>query len=74
MAVYERDGDGWVAHIPQLPGANSQGNSLDEARKNLKEAAEMIVEANHQLAKGTGITKDVVVDEILVKEPWDSTK
>lgn len=42
---------GYVAFVEELPGANTQGATLEEARKNLREAAELVVEANRALAK-----------------------
>ena len=50
-AVFEQDGDWWVGYVEVLPGANTQGATLDEARKNLKEAAALIIEANRELAQ-----------------------
>jgi predicted RNase H-like HicB family nuclease len=49
-AIFQRDGDGWVAWVEELPGANTQGDTLDEARESLKEAVTMILEANRELA------------------------
>lgn len=42
---------GYVAFVEELPGANSQGETLDEARTNLREAVELVVEANRSLAE-----------------------
>jgi predicted RNase H-like HicB family nuclease len=42
-AVYERDGD-WIAYCPEIPGANGQGRTKDEARANLAEAITLILE------------------------------
>ncbi len=50
-AVYRKEGKWWVAFVEELPGANSQGRSLESARKNLKEAVSLIIEANRELAK-----------------------
>jgi predicted RNase H-like HicB family nuclease len=50
-AIFEQDGDWWVGYVEELPGANTQGATLDEARENLKEVVELIIEANHELAK-----------------------
>lgn len=50
-AIFEQDGDWWVGYIEELPGANTQGATLDEARENLKEAVELIIEANRELAR-----------------------
>ncbi len=43
-AIIEREGDGYVALCPELDIA-SQGDSIDEARKNLQEALELFFEA-----------------------------
>ncbi len=48
-AVYEEDGDWWIAYVEELPGANTQGRTLDEARENLKEAVELILQSNREL-------------------------
>ena len=49
-AVFEQEGEWWMAYVEELPGANTQGATLDEARDNLKEAIQLIVEANRELA------------------------
>jgi predicted RNase H-like HicB family nuclease len=43
-AVFERDGDWYVAYCPEIPGANGQGPTKDEARTNLAEAIALILE------------------------------
>jgi len=50
-AVFEKVPEGYVAFVEELPGANAQGKTLDEARENLREAVELVVEANRQLAE-----------------------
>ncbi len=50
-AVFEQDGDWWVGYVEGLPGANTQGATLEEARENLKEAVALIIEANRELAQ-----------------------
>ena len=47
--VYQKDDDWWVAWVEELPGANTQGATLKEAQENLKEAVEMILQANREL-------------------------
>jgi len=50
-AVFEQTEDGWyVAWIEELPGAVTQGATLDEARENLQEAAALVLEARRELA------------------------
>ena len=41
-AILERDGDWYVAYCPEVPGANGQGRSRQEARESLAEAIELI--------------------------------
>ena len=50
-AVYRRVPEGYVAFVEELPGANTQGATLDEARANLREAVELVLEANRALAE-----------------------
>lgn len=52
-AVFEQDGDWWVGYVEELPGANTQGRTLDEARENLEEAVRLVIEANREIAAGT---------------------
>jgi predicted RNase H-like HicB family nuclease len=43
-AVFERDGDWIIAYCPEIPGANGQGRTKEEARKNLASAIALILE------------------------------
>jgi predicted RNase H-like HicB family nuclease len=43
-AVFERDGDWYVAYSPEIPGANGQGRTKDEASENLAAAIALILE------------------------------
>ena len=50
-AVYLEVPEGYVAFVEELPGANTQGATLEEARKNLREAISLVLEANRTLAE-----------------------
>jgi predicted RNase H-like HicB family nuclease len=50
-AVYLAVPEGYVAFVEELPGANTQGATLEEARANLQEAIAMVLEANRTLAE-----------------------
>ena len=50
-AVFRQVPEGYVAFVEELPGANTQGATLEEARANLAEAIEMVLDANRALAK-----------------------
>ena len=43
-AIIERDGEWFIAYSPEIPGANGQGKTKDEARQNLAEAIDLILE------------------------------
>ena len=43
-AVYERDGDFVIAYCPEVPGANGQGHTKEEARASLAEAIALVLE------------------------------
>ncbi len=51
-AVYENVGNGWIGYVEELPGANTQGETFEEVRENLKEAVQLIREANDILGSG----------------------
>jgi predicted RNase H-like HicB family nuclease len=48
-AVYVAVPEGYVAFVEELPGANTQGKTLGEARTNLREAVELVLQANRDL-------------------------
>ena len=52
-AVFEKAGDWYIGYVEELPGANTQGRTLDEARENLREAIELVWQANRELSDGT---------------------
>jgi predicted RNase H-like HicB family nuclease len=43
-AVFERDADWYIAYSPEIPGANGQGRTKEEARQSLAEAIALILE------------------------------
>ena len=65
-AVFERDGDWWVGYVLELPGANTQGATLEEARENLREAISLVLEANRELAEREIGSRTVVKEGISV--------
>ncbi|HEX9730644.1 MAG TPA: type II toxin-antitoxin system HicB family antitoxin [Thermoanaerobaculia bacterium] len=50
-AVFRKVDEGFVGFVEELPGANTQGRTLDEARANLVEAVALVLEANRLLAE-----------------------
>ena len=61
-AVYRKVPEGFIAFVEELPGANTQGSTLEEARTNLEEAVALVLEANRTLAeeelKGTEVIRE----------------
>ena len=52
-AVYMKVPEGYIAFVEELPGANTQGATLEEARANLEEAVSMILDANRELSEAS---------------------
>ena len=50
-AVFRKVPEGYIGFVEELPGANTQGATLDETRTNLIEAVELVMEANRILAE-----------------------
>ena len=69
-AVYEEvpepEGGGFVAYTEELPGAISQGDTLEEARENLRDAIEVLLEANRELTGKPRPGKKVTREKIKV--------
>jgi predicted RNase H-like HicB family nuclease len=61
-AVFQKSPYGYIGFIEELPGANTQGKTLEEARKNLIEAVQLVLDANRKLfeeeLKGLEIIKE----------------
>lgn len=65
-AVYRKVPEGYIGFIEELPGANTQGATLEEARENLKEAIELVLEANRALAQESLEGEEVIREPISV--------
>lgn len=50
-AVFQKVPEGYIGFVEELPGANTQGATLDEARANLAEVVELVLEANRTLSE-----------------------
>lgn len=49
-AVYIKRGKWHVGYVEEIPGVNTQGRTLSETKKNLKEALGLVLEANREIA------------------------
>ena len=65
-AVFLKVPEGYVAFVEELPGANTQGVTLKEARRNLKEAVRLVLEANRNLAEKDIARRRVIREKIEV--------
>lgn len=65
-AVFQKVPEGYIGYVEELPGANTQGATLDETRENLKEAVELVFEANRQLAEESLVGTDVIREPLLL--------
>ena len=61
-AIYRRVPEGYTAFVEELPGANTQGDTIEEARENLREAVSLVLDANRALAEeeisGLGVVRE----------------
>jgi predicted RNase H-like HicB family nuclease len=67
-AVFRRVPEGFIAFVEELPGANTQGATLEEVRANLEEAAELILDANRTL-----LEEELKGAEV-IREPFTVTR
>ena len=63
-AVFHKVAEGYIGFVEELPGANTQGDTLEEARENLKEAVELVIEANRALAEESVKGIDVIREQL----------
>lgn len=65
-AIIERDGDWYIAYCPEVPGANGQGKTLEECRKNLADAIALILDDRRADAM-KGVPSDAIRETIVVR-------
>ena len=67
-AVFRRVPEGYVAFVEELPGANTQAATLAEARANLVEAVELVLDANRALSEEFIQGQDVIREPFVIAE------
>jgi predicted RNase H-like HicB family nuclease len=65
-AVFKKVPQGYIAFVEELPGANTQGATLEEARENLREAVELVLAANRELAREDAQGEDVIREDLSI--------
>ena len=63
-AIFMQVPEGYIAFVEELPGANTQGDTLEEARENLREVVELVLEANRELAERS------LIGQAVIREPF----
>jgi predicted RNase H-like HicB family nuclease len=67
-AVFQKVPEGYIGFVEEFPGANTQGVTLDEARANLAEAVELVLEANRVLAEESIKGQNVIREPLSLPE------
>lgn len=67
-AIFRKVPEGYIAFVEELPGANTQAATLDEARKNLKEAVALVLEANRTLAQESLKGQEVIREPLVIQD------
>ncbi|MFH0988490.1 MAG: type II toxin-antitoxin system HicB family antitoxin [bacterium] len=62
--VFQKVPEGYIGFVEELPGANTQGATLEEVRSNIKEAIEMVLDANRRLAEKSIKGKKVIREQV----------
>ena len=62
-AVFQQVPEGYIAFVEEMPGANTQGETLEEARTNLQEAVQLVLASNRTLAE------ESLRNKIVIREP-----
>jgi len=68
-AVFHKSPYGYIGYVEELPGANTQGKTLEETKKNLIEAIMLVLEANKQFMeeelKGKEFTREEIGEVVV---------
>ena len=64
--VFQKVPEGYIGFVEDLPGANTQGATLEETRSNLEEAIQLVMEANRALSEEQIQGQDVIREPVLL--------
>ena len=62
-AIFEKSPYGFIGYVEELPGANTQGETLEETKSNLIEAVQLVLESNRQLAEEETQGKEIIKEQ-----------
>lgn len=64
-AVYRKVPEGYIGFVEELPGANTQGATIEETRENLIEAVDLVIQANRALAQEWSDGEEILREQIV---------
>jgi predicted RNase H-like HicB family nuclease len=65
-AVFKKVPEGYIGFVEELPGANTQGKTIEETRNNLEEAIQLVLEANRLLAQESLVGQEVIRESLSI--------
>jgi predicted RNase H-like HicB family nuclease len=66
-AVFRKVPEGYIGWVEELPGANTQGDTLEEARTNLEEAIQLVIDANRMLSQVDATGESLIRERVSVE-------
>jgi predicted RNase H-like HicB family nuclease len=63
-AIIKKVPEGYIGFVEEIPGANTQGDTIEEVRENLKEAIQLVLESNRTFLNEITSGKDVIREPI----------
>jgi len=67
-AVFKKVPEGYIGFVEELPGVNTQGDTLEEVRNNLEEAVQLVLEANRSMAEESLHGQNVIKESIPISK------
>ena len=65
-AAFMKVSEGYAAFVEELPGANTQGETIEEARENLREAVMLVLDANRELSQQATKGAEVIRENFIL--------
>ncbi|MCX6815622.1 MAG: type II toxin-antitoxin system HicB family antitoxin [Candidatus Aenigmarchaeota archaeon] len=65
-AIYKKVKEGYVAYVEEIPGVNTQGSTLKEAKENLLDALKLVLEANREISGKEMKNEKIIREKISV--------
>jgi len=62
-AIIQKVEEGYIGFVEEIPGANTQGKTIEEVRENLKEAIQLVLDSNKLFLS------KITADKNIIREP-----